>query len=113
MVRQTRDLGALIRPSVVRRICNDWCIVRSMVRITVEINDDYLHAASALLGTKTKVATINEALRLQAVRARAGEIIAALDGADMDFSSSADSFRFGGGRDLSSPEDDARGSRVA
>jgi hypothetical protein len=49
------------------------------------------------------------ALRLQAVRARAAEIIAPLDNAGMDFSRSADSFRFGGGRDLSSPADDARG----
>jgi hypothetical protein len=31
----------------------------------------------------------------------------------MDFSNSADSFRFSGGRDLSSLEEDARGSHVA
>jgi hypothetical protein len=84
-----------------------------MVRITVDINDQYLRAASLMLGTKTKVATINEALRLQALRAQAAEIIAALDDADMDFSNSADSFRFSGGRDLSSLEEDARGSHVA
>ena len=84
-----------------------------MTRITVEINDEWLHDAGQVLGTKTKVATINEALRLQALRARAAEIIAVLDGAEMDFSNSADSFRFGSGRDLSSPEADARASRVA
>jgi Arc/MetJ family transcription regulator len=84
-----------------------------MARITVEVNDEWLHDAGQVLGTKTKVATINEALRLQALRAQAAGIIAALDGAEMDFSNSADSFRFGSGRDISSPEADARASRGA
>jgi Arc/MetJ family transcription regulator len=84
-----------------------------MTRITVDVNDEWLHDASHVLGTKTKVATINEALRLQALRAQAAEIIAALDGAQMDFSGSAESFRFGGGRDLSRLEERARDPRVA
>jgi hypothetical protein len=61
------------------------------------------------------VATINEALRLQALRKEAAEIIAALDSAEaeMDFTSSAESFRFGGGRDLSTIVERARAPRVA
>jgi hypothetical protein len=70
-------------------------------------------AGDQVLGTTTKVATINEALRLQALRAEAAQIIAALDSADMDFSGSEDSFRHGGGRDLSALEQDARSPRVA
>jgi Arc/MetJ family transcription regulator len=84
-----------------------------MTRITVEIDDNWLHGAQKVLGTKTKVATINEALRLQAQRAQAAEIIAALDSVDMDFTDSGDSFRYGGGRDLSATEERARTSRVA
>jgi hypothetical protein len=63
-------------------------------------------------GIKTKVATINEVLRLQALRARAAKIIVALAGAEMDFSGSAESFRFGGGRDLSRLEERAHDRRV-
>ncbi|MBV9383156.1 MAG: type II toxin-antitoxin system VapB family antitoxin [Streptosporangiaceae bacterium] len=84
-----------------------------MTRITVEIDDSLLHHAQRVLGTKTKVATINEALRLQAVRARAADIIAALDSVEIDLTGSADSFRYGGGRDLSSAEERARAPRVA
>jgi Arc/MetJ family transcription regulator len=84
-----------------------------MTRITVEIDDRWLHGAQQVLGTKTKVATINEALRLQALRAQAAEIIAALDSVEMDFAGSGDAFRYGGGRDLSTTEERARTTRVA
>ena len=72
-----------------------------MTRITVDINDGWLEAARVVLGTDTKVATINEALRIQAQKAKAAEILAALDSVEMDYTGSADSFRYGGGRDLS------------
>ncbi len=72
-----------------------------MARITVDVNDGWLEAARVVLGTDTKVATINEALRIQALKAKAAEILAALDSVEMDYSGSADSFGYGGGRDLS------------
>ena len=72
-----------------------------MARITVDVNDGWLEAARVVLGTDTKVATINEALRIQALKAKAAEILAALDSVEMDYTGSADSFRYGGGRDLS------------
>ena len=72
-----------------------------MARITVDVNDGWLEAARVVLGTDTKVATINEALRIQALKAEAAEILAALDSVEMDYSGSADSFGYGGGRDLS------------
>jgi hypothetical protein len=72
-----------------------------MARITVDVNDGWLEAARVVLGTDTKVATINEALRIQALKAEAAEILAALDSVEMDYTGSADGFRFGGGRDLS------------
>jgi len=84
-----------------------------MTRITVEIDDNLLHGAQRVLGTKTKVATINEALRLQALRAQAADIIGALDSVEMDFAGSGDSFRYGGGRDLAATEERARAPRVA
>ena len=72
-----------------------------MARITVDINDAWLEAARVVLGTDTKVATINEALRIQALKAKAAEILAALDSVEMDYTGSAGSFRYDGGRDLS------------
>ena len=72
-----------------------------MARITADVNDGWLEAARVVLGTDTKVATINEALRIQALKAEAAEILAALDSVEMDYAGSADSFRYGGGRDLS------------
>jgi hypothetical protein len=72
-----------------------------MTRITVDVNEGWLEAARVVLGTDTKVATINEALRIQALKAKATEILAALDSVEMDFTGSAGSFRYGGGRDLS------------
>jgi hypothetical protein len=78
-----------------------------MTRITVDVNDKWLEAAQVVLGTETKVATINEALRAQALKAEAAEIIAALDSVPMDFTGSADGFGHGGGRDLSRLAEDA------
>jgi len=88
-------------------------MIAGMTRITVEIDDEWLHDAQQVLGTGTKVATINEALRLQALRAKAARIIEALDSVEMDFTNSAQSFRYGGGRDLSTLEERARAQQVA
>ena len=79
-----------------------------MTRITVEVNDDWLDAARQALGTSSKVATINEALRIQAVRIQGQEIAAAFQSVPMDFSESGRSFGYSGGRDLSSLAEDAR-----
>jgi len=79
-----------------------------MARITVDVNDDWLDAARRVLGTTSKVATINEALRIQGQ-----EIAAAFQSAQMDFSGSADAFGYSGGRDLSRLADDARDQHVA
>jgi hypothetical protein len=84
-----------------------------MARITVDVNDGWLEAARAVLGTDTKVATINEALRIQALKAEAAEILAALDSVEMDYTGSADSFRYGGGRDLSRLDELAREDAAA
>jgi hypothetical protein len=72
-----------------------------MTRITVDVNDEWLEAAREVLGTDTKVGTINAALETFAQRKKAAEIIALLDSAEMDHTGSADSWRYGGGRDLS------------
>jgi hypothetical protein len=84
-----------------------WCIVADVTRITVDVNDRWLEAARVVLGTDTKVATINAALHAQALKAQAAEIMAALDSAEMDFESS-DGFGYGGGRDLSKLAEQAR-----
>ena len=80
-----------------------------MTRITVDVNDEWLDAAQEVLGTPTKVATINEALHAFAIRRQAREIIAAFDSVDMEFSGSAEAWRYGGGRDLSTLAEDQRG----
>jgi Arc/MetJ family transcription regulator len=79
-----------------------------MTRITVDVNDAWLAAAREVLGTDTKVATINEALRSFALKQQAKDIMHALNSVEMDFSESIHSFRYGGGRDLSRLEEDAR-----
>ena len=85
-----------------------------MARITVDINENWLQAAQLVLGTDTKVATINAALRAQALKAEAAEIVAAFDSVQLDFTGSAQAFRYGGGRDLSRLTQDAdRGWRMA
>lgn len=44
-----------------------------MARTVIDLDEDAYQAAAALLGTGSKVATVNEALRLVAVHARARE----------------------------------------
>lgn len=84
-----------------------------MTRITVDVNDEWLEAARNVLGTSTKVATINEALHAQAVKEQAAGILAAFDSVTMDFEGSGESFGYGGGRDLSRLAERARTGRVA
>lgn len=79
-----------------------------MTRITVDVNDDWLAAAKEVLGTDTKVATINAALRSFALRTQAGKIVAALHSVPMDFDDSDSSWRYGAGRDLSRLEQEAQ-----
>jgi hypothetical protein len=79
-----------------------------MTRITVDVNDEWLEAARQVLGTDTKVATINEALRSFALRRQAVEIVAALNSVPMEFEGSDHAWRYGGGRDLSRLVEDAR-----
>ncbi|MFD6261834.1 type II toxin-antitoxin system VapB family antitoxin [Micromonospora chalcea] len=84
-----------------------------MTRITVDVNDEWLESAREVLGTDTKVATINAALHAFAVRRQAKEIVAAFDQVEMDFSESSEGWRYGGGRDLSRLTDDARDGEAA
>lgn len=84
-----------------------------MTRITVDVNDEWLEAAREVLGTDTKVATINAALHAFAVRRRAREIVAAFDQVEMDFTGSDEAWRYGGGRDLSRLAEDARNAEAA
>jgi hypothetical protein len=79
-----------------------------MTRITVDVNDEWLDAAREVLGTDTKVATINAALHAFALRRHAVDIVAAFDSVTMDFSGSDRAWPHGGGRDLSRLEEDAR-----
>ncbi|MDG4792672.1 type II toxin-antitoxin system VapB family antitoxin [Micromonospora sp. WMMD1082] len=84
-----------------------------MTRITVDVNDEWLDAAREVLGTDTKVATINAALHAFAVRRQAREIIAAFDQVEMDFTGSDEAWRYGGGRNLSRLAEDARDAEAA
>jgi hypothetical protein len=84
-----------------------------VTRISVDVNDEWLEAAREVLGTDTKVATINAALHAFAVRRRAKDIIAAFDSVPMDFGDADDSWGYGGGRDLSRLVQDARESEAA
>jgi hypothetical protein len=84
-----------------------------MTRITVDVNDEWLDAAREVLGTDTKVATINAALHAFALRRRAVDIVAAFDSVPMDFAGSDQAWGYGGGRDLSRLVDDARSTEVA
>jgi Arc/MetJ family transcription regulator len=88
-------------------------MVSAMTRITVDVNDEWLDAAREVLGTDTKVATINAALHSFALRKRAKEIAAALDSVTMDFAGSEEAWRYGGGRDLSRVVEDAREADAA
>lgn len=79
-----------------------------MPRITVDVNEEWLNAAREVLGTDTKVATINAALHAFASRKRAAEIIAALDSVALDLDDNGRSWGYGGGRDLAAFAADAR-----
>ena len=85
----------------------------AMARITVDVNEEWLEAARSELGTETKVATINEALHAFAIRRQARDIVKAFDSVQIDVDTSDRSFGYGGGRDLSRLEDDARSARAA
>ena len=82
-------------------------------RITVEVNEEWLEAAREVLGTDTKVATINAALHAFALRRQAVDIVTAFDSVVMDYDGSAEAWPHGGGRDLSNLEQDARTSNAA
>ncbi len=79
-----------------------------MTRITVEIDDELLATAREVLGTETKVATINAALQEVARRKQVAEMLAVFDSVEMDYSRSVHSFKYGGGRDLSKLAEKAR-----
>lgn len=79
-----------------------------MTRFSVEVDDETLADAQRELGTRSKVATVNEALRLAADRARVREAIAALDSVELNLSGSERSFRLNGGRDLDALAERAR-----
>ena len=84
-----------------------------MGRITVEVNEEWLEAAREVLGTDTKVATINAALHAFAVRRQARDIVAAFDSVPMDFDGSGEAWGYGGGRDLSALEQVGRENHAA
>jgi hypothetical protein len=84
-----------------------------MTRITVDVNDEWLDAAREVLGTDSKVSTINAALHSFALRKQAAEIVAAFASADLDFTGSDEAWRFGGGRDLSRLIEKAREADAA
>ena len=90
-----------------------WCYGWTMTRITVDVNDEWLEAARTELGTETKVATINAALRAFAVRRQARDIIAAFDSVEIDLSGAHDAWGYNGGRDLSRLAEDARETDAA
>lgn len=71
-----------------------------MARITVDVNEEWLEAAREVLGTTTKVATINAALQELHRRKKAAEALALLDEAELDFSGAEQGWRYGGGRDF-------------
>jgi hypothetical protein len=84
-----------------------------MTRITVDVNDEWLDAAREVLGTDTKVGTINAALHSFALRKKAAEIVAALNSVEMDYTGSEQAWRYGGGRDLSRLAEDAREAQAS
>jgi hypothetical protein len=84
-----------------------------MTRITVDVNDEWLEAARQLLGTDTKVATINEALRSFAVRRQAVDIVAAFTEVRLDLDGSGEAWGHHGGRSLDRLVDDARSADLA
>lgn len=85
-----------------------WCTLALMTRITVDVNDEWLQDARDVLGTDTKVGTINAALHSFALRKQAASIVQALNSVQMDFVDSERAWRYYGGRDLSRLAEDAR-----
>ncbi|KAF0847592.1 type II toxin-antitoxin system VapB family antitoxin [Nocardia caishijiensis] len=83
-----------------------------MARMSVDVNEEWLEAAQEVLGTPTKVATINEALRAFAVRKQAEAIVDAFDSVEVDVADSAQGWRTGG-RDLARLAEDVRRDNVA
>lgn len=79
-----------------------------MTRIELDVNDEWLAAARAELGTDGDEATINAALREIAHRYKAMQLAETFNAVEMDFSGSADAWRYGGGRDLSRLAEKAR-----
>ncbi len=71
-----------------------------MARITVDVNEELLAAAQEFLGTRTKVATINAALKELHRQKKAQEFIDALDEIELDYSGAEQWWRYGGGRDF-------------
>jgi hypothetical protein len=90
----------------------DYPTRRGAVGVTMCARLSAAYHALVML-VNTQVATINEALRIQALRIQGQEIAAAFQRAQMDFSGSADAFGYSGGRDLSRLADDARDQNVA
>jgi hypothetical protein len=84
-----------------------------MTRITVDVNDEWLEAAREALGTDTKVATINAALHVFAVRRQAKQIVAAFDEAPIELPDTDHAWGYGGGRDLATLAEDARQTEAA
>jgi hypothetical protein len=80
-------------------------------RISLDVNDEWLAAAREELGTDSAEETINAALGELARRKRAKDLIAVLNEVEMDFTGSADAWRYGGGRDLSRLAEKAREGR--
>jgi len=107
------DLGAFLHIVVVSRESRCWCTVGGMGRITVDVNEEWLEAAREVLGTDTKVATINAALHAFAIRRQAVDIVAAFDSVPMDFDGSDGAWGYFGGRDLSRLKADARAAEAA
>jgi hypothetical protein len=83
-----------------------------MARITMDVDDEWLHAARAVLGTDRTVTTINAALRSIALSRQAAHAMAALDSVDVDVAGSGRGWRYGGGRDLDRLVADARAYRT-
>jgi hypothetical protein len=84
-----------------------------MTRITVDVNEEWLEAAREVLGTDTKVATINAALHSFALRRLAVDIVSAFDSVEVDLGTGDHSWGYGGGRDLTQLEEAARETNAA
>ncbi|MEU7822273.1 type II toxin-antitoxin system VapB family antitoxin [Catellatospora sp. NPDC049133] len=63
------------------------------MRTVIDIDDEALAEASAELGTTTKVATVNEALRLAAARRRTEEYLRLLRDLDLTEEAGAQAWR--------------------